>query len=712
MSRRDQRPTYTPPVPDDELSLEAILAEYGRGGRQPAPDTAPAAEPAPAAPSVPEPVPDPKPAPAPATEPEPEPVPEPEPASAPESVPDPEDTPLSDVPDRVSLKDVMNQTVESVLEESEDGVLDEPVPLGQRLAALLHRFTARGDDRRRGLSQETEQLFDEPEDEPEPEEPEEPEPRMDDALREEKRRCNRLRRGLVLGAFPALLLVVAAVLQELEVLPPAWLDAALLRCAVLGGGLLLTALLCLPVWQTAYRMLRDGRVGGELCAGVTVLADLLCCVSGIVTGSTLSTPYAAAGALLILSCQLGLYLTAETRRIAFHLADVNGVPPYVVSVLPAGVCKQRGVQEGFYRTTMRPDPARQWQNYVLPLLLSVAVVLSGVVCFTVRPMEEFPWVLAVLTGAGVQLSLPLTGALPLYYLSRRLERSGAAAAGYAGAKAVARAGRIVLTDDDLFPAGTVALNGYKVYGEERVRAVSYAAAVSKAAGSSLAPLLDRQLTVEGGYPMRVDELRYCEEGGVEAAIRGETVLMGSAYFMKKHRVALPRDLKLQTGLFLAVDGVLTAVFAIKYQPSRNAEWALRTLRRFRITPVLAVRGGNVTPGLIKRKFGVDAKPVYPDVSTRLALAELARQQGETPYAVICREGLLPLVEAVAGSRRAVKAVRTATVLSYLGALAGIALAYYLTSIGNFALLTPLAMVLYQLLWLLPTLLLAGLVKHY
>ena len=98
MSRRDQRPTYTPPVPDDELSQEAILAEY-------------AAEPAPAAPSVPESVPDPKPAPAPATEPEPEPVPEPEPASEPESVPEPEDTPLSDVPDRVSLKDVMNQTV-------------------------------------------------------------------------------------------------------------------------------------------------------------------------------------------------------------------------------------------------------------------------------------------------------------------------------------------------------------------------------------------------------------------------------------------------------------------------------------------------------------------------------------------------------------------------------------------------------------------------
>ena len=699
MSRHSDEQRHIPPVPDDELSLDAILAEYGRGGRQPAP-----AEGAPV----------PTPAPEPASSPEPASAlkPEAEPEAEPEAIPAPEPVRVSDAPDRVSLRDVMSQTVDAVLADEEDGVLDEPVPLGQRLAALLHRFTDRGDDRRRGLSQETEQLFDEPEAEPEPEEPEEPEPRMDDALREEKRRCNRLRRGLVLGAFPALLLVVAAVLQELEVLPPAWLDAALLRCAVLGGGLLLTALLCLPVWRTAVQLLRDGRVGCELCAGVAVLADLLCCVCGAVTGSTLSTPYAAAGALLILSCQLGLYLTAETRRAAFHLAELNGVPPYVVSVLPAGTCKQRGVLEGFYRMTMRPDPARQWQNYVLPLLLSTAVVLSGVVCFTARPMAEFPWVLAALTGAGVQLSLPLTGALPLYYLSRRLERSGAAAAGYAGARAVARSGRILLTDDDLFPAGTVTLNGYKVYGEERGRAVAYAASVAKAAGSSLAPLLDRQLTAEGGCPMRVDELHFCEEGGVEAALRGETVLLGSAYFMKKRHIALPRDLRLQTGLFLAVDGVLTAVFAVKYQPSRNAEWALRALRRSRITPVLAVRSSNVTPSLIKRKFGVDAKVIYPDVSTRLALAQLASQQGEAPNVIVCREGLLPLAESVVGSRRMVRAVRTATVLSYLGALCGVLLAYYLTSVGNFAVLTPLAMVIFLLLWLLPTLLIAGLVRHF
>lgn len=716
MSRRRNGQFNYPPVPEeDELSLEAILAEYGRGGRQPAPEGGPT------------PVPPPDPVPEPAPAPEPDPAPEPRPAPEPTPVPEPEPDPASvreasptlppeydsPAPDRVALKDILSQTVDAVLEDEDDGIIPQPVPLHRRLASWRSRLTRREPGHRRPAPmQDTEQLFDQPEPEPEPPEPPEPEPSMEDAQREEKRRCRKLRSGLLTALVPTLALVTAAVLQELERLPSQWLDESLLRCAVLGGLLLLTALLCLPVWQEMIELLKKGRVGCELYAAVAVLTQLLSCVYGMATGSTRATPYAAAGALLLAACQWGLYLEAETRRSAYHLLVLNGTVPYVVSVTEAGVCRQRGTMEGFYRLTRQRDPARKWQNYALPLVLSAALVLTGVVSFSGGETGDLPWTLTALVTAGAGLSMPLSGTLPLYYLSRRLVRSGCAAAGYAGARAVSRPHRLVLTDDDLFPSGTVTLNGYKVFGEERKKAVSYAASVAKAAKSSLTPLLERQLTAEGGFHLPVSQLRYCEEGGVEATLRGETVLLGSAYFMKKRRVPLPRDLKLHTGIFLAVDGVLMAVFAVKYQPSRNAEWALRTLRRSHVTPVLAARGGNVTPGLLRRKFGVDAKPVYPDVSTRVALAELAQQQGEQPYVAVCREGLLPLVESVAGSRRAVKAVRTATLLSYLGALAGVALAYYLTSVGNFALLTPIAMVTYQLLWLLPTLLLAGLVRHF
>ena len=221
MRRRRDEQLYNAPDQEDELSLESILAEYGRGGRRPAPEQEPPQEPQP------------EPLPTPAPEPVPEPVPEPEPEYE------------STAPDRVALKDIMSQTVDAVLEDEDDGVIAQPVPLSERIAGLLARLRRRAEGKkRRPAFQDTEQLFDEPEEdeEPEPEEPPEPEPLPEDVLRDAKRQCGRLRRGLLAGILPALALVVAAVLQELEKLPSAWLDEALLRCAVLGGGLLLTAL--------------------------------------------------------------------------------------------------------------------------------------------------------------------------------------------------------------------------------------------------------------------------------------------------------------------------------------------------------------------------------------------------------------------------------------------------------------------------------------
>ena len=163
--RRDEQLYSASDQPEDEFSLEAILAEYGGGGRQPAPaetETPEEPEEVPAAPES-------------APEPEIEPGPEPEPASEPEYE--------STAPDRVALKDIMSQTVDAVLEDEDDGVIAQPVPLGERIAALLDKLRRpAGKEKRRPVHQDTEQLFDEPEEEePEPEEPPEPEPQPPEA---------------------------------------------------------------------------------------------------------------------------------------------------------------------------------------------------------------------------------------------------------------------------------------------------------------------------------------------------------------------------------------------------------------------------------------------------------------------------------------------------------------------------------------------------
>ena len=196
----------------------------------------------------------------------------------------------------------------------------------------------------------------------------------------------------------------------------------------------------------------------------------------------------------------------------------------------------------------------------------------------------------------------------MFFLNRRLSHRGCAVAGYCGAKAISGAKRIVITDEDLFPAGTLTLNGMKIYGEELGRVLSYAVTVARAADSQALPILEQLLSDQGGHAERLDDCRWYEEGGAGGTIHGETVLLGSAYFMRRQKVRLPKELKVPSGLFLAVDGQLTAIFALRYQPSRNVDWALRTLRRNRITPVLAVRGSNLTPDFLRRCFKVDAKP--------------------------------------------------------------------------------------------------------
>ena len=609
----------------------------------------------------------------------------------------------AETPDRVSLKDVMSQTVDSVLAENEDGIIEQPVSLPDKIRDLLRR---RKGERKR----DTEQLWTENEATVE-ETFTEPEPDGEEADKKTRATVKKMQFLVVLSAIPTLVLLAAAILTELGTLPAIWWESDLLRCGISGGALVLLLLICLPVWTAAAKRLREGCVSAELGALIVALVCLGHCLYGMLGGNG-QMPLTASAALGVWLCQVGLWQEAKLRRESFHLVNLGGMPLYLLTNTELGLCKQKGGLRGFYHTTDKMDPARKWQSYAVPFLLAAATILSGLVCFTGGGEGNFLLIWSSMLTAALPVCLSLTCVLPLYSLQHKLAASGATVAGYQGARAVSRSRRLILTDDDVFPPGTVAFNGYKVFGEERSRAMSYAASMAKAAGSQLHPLFEQQLAAEGGFHLQVEDFHFLEEGGAVGTIHGERVAMGSVYFMKKQHVALPHDLKLQTGVFLAVDGILAAIFVIKYQPSRNVEWALRALRRNHIRPVLAVRSGNVTPGLIKRKFGVDTHPIYPDITTRLALSDVAQTHGGKPNAVIYREGLMPLAEVFIGSKRLVKAVRRSTIFAYVAAVVGLLLTYYLTHAGNFTVLTPLNFLLFSLLWLIPTLLFSGGVKHY
>ena len=698
------------PAPEDDYSLEEILAEYGgslehhllretEAPADPEPPAAPA-EPAPAQEPETPPVPEPPP------EEEAPPPPPPEPPSAPPA-PDPlqeaERAAAADVarlniphPKPISLEDVVGSTVDAVMEEAREPILPP----------------RRGLFSRKPL-EETESLPPPPEPEPEPDpEPIGPEPTLWEAAHDARQLYIRRKHTVVLPLVTALPPTLFLLLERYQVKVPYWSGDREVQCVVLLVCLGLTALLCRHVFLKGFGMLLRRRCVAELLVSLSVLVSGLDCAARLLDGRTGGAmPYASVSCLGLVFAQWGVRRESKGNYDMLRAASLDEDPPYLVAATSQGACKQRGSVPGFFTTAARSDAATLWQTALLPAFLAAALVFAGLSSAGQERGGDFLLNLSAILPAAATFSLPLCWALPWSKLSEHLQRTGCAVAGWSGAQKISARRRMIVTDSDLFPPGAVQLNGRKLFAETQEQAVSLAASMARAAGSGLERLFNNLVRSEGGRYEKVDDFSFYEEGGWSGTIKGESVLMGGVSFMRKMNIRLPADVNLKTGVFLAVDKELIAVFAVKYSPSENVDFAMKLMQRSRIQPILASRDPNITPSLIKRKFSRGAHMEYPSLSERIALSE-AEKDRDLPRALLFREGLLPYAETVAGSLRLCKAVRRAAAISLLGSWAGTLLTFYLTSLGAYELLNPLALEVFLLLWTLPVLLMADWTGRY
>ncbi|MBR3560106.1 MAG: hypothetical protein IKN81_01005 [Oscillospiraceae bacterium] len=659
---------------DYEFTLESILAEFGGEQRPPDVDIAP---------------------PKPAVSVEQLPLDDEDEAEDADELPD-DIVPALDTPQSYSLQQVLERTVQEVLEEQKsEPVLEEP-PLRRSLFA-------------RKKPVETEELYDTPIAKPAADEP--PEPPIDETLADYRAAMQNSRQVARFSALITVLMWVPQVLARFGWMPELYAEERLLHTLPFFVALLLVCVLGREVFLYAVEKLASFKVTYELLTALLCLAVL-----GDTAVAFFSQARAASPALplhgiaaLSMTCALwGRSLLFKALYDSFRVAAI-GDPPYIVTTTAGGAAKRKGSVEGFTVTAQQEDVAGRWQTIVLPVILTGAVVFSILSTVEGKQGLLYGWNLsAVLAGANA-LSFPLVYSLPLRRLTRRFTKCGSALAGWRGADVMRRSNCLILTDSDLFPPGTVTLGGLKIFGEESGKVFSYAATMAHASETGISRLFDNLLSQEGGHLEPLSDLNFYEEGGVGGTIHGETVLFGTAGFCRKMGVTLPHGMKLQTGMFLAVDGTLIAVFAVKYMAAENVDWALHALHRARITPVLAVRDGNITPALLKRKFGTDARAVYPQLSTRLALSE---KEGSNPCALIYREGLMPFAELAVGSKRLCRAVRVGNVLSLLSSVSGALLGFYLSFVAAYTLFTPFSLLAFLCLWTVSALIDALFVDRY
>lgn len=371
-----------------------------------------------------------------------------------------------------------------------------------------------------------------------------------------------------------------------------------------------------------------------------------------------------------------------------------------------GFQTREGMVEEFMDTYAAPSGPQKVQSVYafITLLASIGIGAAATVLHS--------WQLGIQFGtaallAGVPATSFITLTRPAAVLERRMHKLGTVLCGWQGVKGLSKSATYPLHHTDLFPAGATKMNGVKFYGgRDPDQVIAYGTALISADGGGLEPIFNRLLDSRSGRHYEVEEMRSYGGGGIGGIINNEPLLMGGLSFMQDMGVDMPGGTKVNQAVYLAIDGALCAVFALTYEKIHSSVTGLGTLCSYRgLTPVMITGDFMLTESFLRSHFGVNTRRIaFPQHAERMELAAKEPDRDAPALAMYTKEGLAPRAYAITGAR----ALRTASVLGLvihmIGGIAGLAIMLALCLVGADILVTPANVLLYQLVWMIPGLL--------
>ena len=393
----------------------------------------------------------------------------------------------------------------------------------------------------------------------------------------------------------------------------------------------------------------------------------------------------------------------DTMRKATRLDSLVSTEDYYEG-LP-GILRGEGQVEDFMDHYNAPSGAEKVFSVYAAAALAVSLI-CGVVGIVMGSVHLGVQVLCTSLLVATPATMFITLSRPMALLQRRLHKHGSVICGWRGVRGLSRALAFPLKDTDLFPMGTAKMNGVKFYGSRSPdEVVAYATALINADGGTMALLFQQLLDSRSGYHYDAENVQ-SYNGGIGGEVQGESVLAGTLAFMQSMGVDMPEGTRVSSAIYVAIDGSLSGVFAITYGKVRTATVGLNTLCAYRgLTPVMTTNDFMLSDSFIRSRFGVNVKRMaFPERGVREKLSGRQPEENAPALALTTRDGLAGMAYTVTGSR-ALKAAATVGAVIHLAAgILGLVIMLVLAIIGAYDLLTPTNILLFELIWMIPGLL--------
>lgn len=316
---------------------------------------------------------------------------------------------------------------------------------------------------------------------------------------------------------------------------------------------------------------------------------------------------------------------------------------------------------------------------------------------------------AIAVGMGaVAVSMPFSLLYvfyaPMTTLSVGAYQSGSAVIGERAMDEYAAPAVVTFQDSEVFPPERVQLMGVKVFGNHDLsKVIGYASAIFCATGGALGEMFSSVVS-DTGYTADMDFITV-SENGIEAAVDGELVRIGSRSFLREEGVmvlANERDMETDDAvLYMAISKEAVARIEISYEMDENFENIAKNLFRSGICVAIKTFDPNINRAFLEKRIRWGSDMPLKIVRGREKKDRILRRvSAESLLLSASQRGLFETVKYCRTTRNL---MQIGVILAGLSMLAAIPIYWLVLKMIGFEQVTSLNLLIYQLIWLLPVL---------
>ena len=369
-----------------------------------------------------------------------------------------------------------------------------------------------------------------------------------------------------------------------------------------------------------------------------------------------------------------------------------------------------GFLKRFLELSYRPDPSESSSQLLAPIGLLASLVLCIATLLITRSVPTAISAFAAASCACVAVSNMLAVNLPVSRLCRTARRAGAMVVGYEGVEQLGNVNAVLVDAEDLFPRGTVVLEGIRTFGSRAAAedAIMAASALMREVGGPLSGVFDQVISENEDALPKVEGFAYEDGGGIVGKVDGRTITLGARALFINHRMPVPareEESQYASGnqqvIYIGVDEAVCAMLVLTYAADRRRKNELQRLEDSGVSVIVRTTDPNVTPQLVSRLFGIDTASVGV-LDSRLGSEYQKLVKNEIPRAdaLVATKGrmesMMNVISACVEERRTagmVVAIQTAAVVLCFVLVA------FLACFGAMGQLSSLILFLFQLFWL-------------